>query len=144
MVPIGFACVYTCKLSTRTCCQRRLMALFFLKELPVLKIYTKYNEAFSGAKTRRSRRLGLVLGTSMHHFGMKYGYLTRGPQRIQPVCFFFSFFFSFFFLHASPFQLLNKPWSQVSSLLPPGPCLRFLSRIGFNSPTARRSFIECS
>ena len=33
------------------------------------------------------------------------------------------------------FQLLDKPWSQVSSLLPPGSCLRFLSRIGFSNPT---------
>ena len=36
------------------------------------------------------------------------------------------------------FQLLDKPWSQVSSLLPPGYCLQFLSRIGFSNPTARR------
>ena len=41
------------------------------------------------------------------------------------------------------FQLLDKPWSQVSSLLPPGPCLYFLSRMGFSNPTARRFFIEC-
>ena len=32
------------------------------------------------------------------------------------------------------FQLLDKLWSQVSSLLPPGTCLQFSSRI----PTARR------
>ena len=36
--------------------------------------------------------------------------------------FFFSFFF---FLHTFTFQLLDKPWSQVSSLLPP----RFLPSI---------------
>ena len=36
------------------------------------------------------------------------------------------------------FQLLDKPWSPVSSLLPPGTCLRFLSRIGFSISTARR------
>ena len=35
-------------------------------------------------------------------------------------------------------KLLDKPWSQVSSLLPPGTCLLFLSRIGFSIPTARR------
>ena len=34
--------------------------------------------------------------------------------------------------------LLGKPWSQVSSLLPPGTCLYFLSRIGLSIPTARR------
>ena len=48
------------------------------------------------------------------------------------------------FSHTSTFQLLdNKPWSQVSSLLPPGSCLQFLSRIGFSNPTARRFSIEC-
>ena len=36
------------------------------------------------------------------------------------------------------FQLLDELWSQVSSLLPPGTCLQFLSRIGFSIPTARR------
>ena len=35
-------------------------------------------------------------------------------------------------------DLLDKPWSRVSSLLPPGTCLRLLSRIGFGIPTARR------
>ena len=35
-------------------------------------------------------------------------------------------------------DLLDKPWSQVSSLLPPGTCLQFLSRIGFSIPAARR------
>ena len=35
-------------------------------------------------------------------------------------------FFLFFFLaHTCIFQLLDKPWSQVSSLLPPGSCLHF-------------------
>ena len=29
-----------------------------------------------------------------------------------------------FFLHTSTFQLLDKPWSQVSSLFPPGSCLQ--------------------
>ena len=33
---------------------------------------------------------------------------------------------------------LDKPWSQVSSLLPPGTRLYFLSRMGFSIPTARR------
>ena len=49
----------------------------------------------------------------------------------------------FFFSHASTFQLLlDKPCSQVLSLLPPGSCLQFLSRIGFSNPTAGRFFIE--
>ena len=30
-----------------------------------------------------------------------------------------------FFSHTSTYQLLDKPWSQVSSLLPPGSCLQF-------------------
>ena len=37
-------------------------------------------------------------------------------------------FFFFFFLHTFSFQLLDKPCSQESSLLPPGSCLPFLSR----------------
>ena len=53
------------------------------------------------------------------------------------------FFFFFFFSQTFTFQLLDKPWSQVSSLLLPGSCLQFLSRIGFSNPTARRLFIEC-
>ena len=45
-----------------------------------------------------------------------------------PHCLIKDFFFSFF--HTSTFQLLDKPWSQeVSSLLPPGSCLQFLSHI---------------
>ena len=56
---------------------------------------------------------------------------------------FIYFFVSFVFLHTSTFQLLDKPWSQVSSLLLPGSCLQFLSRIGFSNPTARRLFIDC-
>ena len=36
------------------------------------------------------------------------------------------------------FQLLDKLWSQVSSLLPPGTCLQFLSRIRFHIGTFRR------
>ena len=35
-------------------------------------------------------------------------------------------------------HLLDKPWSQVSALLPPGTCLQLLSRTGFSIPTARR------
>ena len=48
----------------------------------------------------------------------------------------YTFFFLFFSLLL--FQLLDKLWSQVSALLPPGTCLQFLSRIGFSIPTARR------
>ena len=48
-----------------------------------------------------------------------------------------------FFSHKSTFQLLDKPWSQVLSLLPPGSFLQFFSRIGFSNPTARRISIEC-
>ena len=48
------------------------------------------------------------------------------------------FFCRFFVGLTSTFQLLDKPWSQVSSLPPPGTCLQFLSCIGFSIPTARR------
>ena len=34
----------------------------------------------------------------------------------------------YFFPHTFAFELLDKPWSQVSSLLPAGSCLQFLSR----------------
>ena len=55
-----------------------------------------------------------------------------------------SFFFFLLLLTLLLFQLLDKPWSQVSSLLPPGSCLTiFITRIGFSNPTARRFFIEC-
>ena len=49
----------------------------------------------------------------------------------------------FYFSHTSTLQPLDKPWSQVSSLVPPGSCLQFLSRIGSAIPllTARRFFI---
>ena len=40
---------------------------------------------------------------------------------VRVVCFFFS--------HTFTFQLLDKPWSPVSSLLPPGSRLQFSSRI---------------
>ena len=56
-------------------------------------------------------------------------------------CHFYYFFFFFSFSHTSTFQLLDKPWSRVASLLLPGSCV--LSLIGFNNPTARRFFIEC-
>ena len=52
-------------------------------------------------------------------------------------------FFFFFSSHTFTFQLLDKPWSQVSSLLPPGACLQFLSRIGFSNPTACQFSIDC-
>ena len=47
------------------------------------------------------------------------------------------------FSYTSTFQLLDKSWSQMSSLLPPGSSLHFLSRVGFSNPTACRFFIEC-
>ena len=34
----------------------------------------------------------------------------------------------FFFIYTSTFQLLDKPWSQVLSLLPSGSCLPFFYR----------------
>ena len=46
--------------------------------------------------------------------------------------------FPFFLSHFLLIQLLDKLWSHVSSLLPRGTCLQFLSRIGFSNLTARR------
>ena len=56
----------------------------------------------------------------------------------------YTFFYHFYFAAQlvgdfTLSDLLDKPWSQVSCLLPPGTCLQFLSRIGFSIPTARRS-----
>ena len=70
----------------------------------------------------------------------------RGSISIHPC---FVLFFVFVFDHHFYFpaqlvggftlsDLLDKPWPQVSSLLPPGTCLQFLSRTGFSIPTARR------
>ena len=48
------------------------------------------------------------------------------------------------FLHTLLFSFwISHAWSHVSSLLPPGACLQFLSRIGSSNLTARRFFIEC-
>ena len=55
----------------------------------------------------------------------------------------FTIFSLYFFPHTFNFQLLDKPWSQVSSLFSPGSCPKFLSPITFSNPTARRHFIEC-
>ena len=67
--------------------------------------------------------------------------------RYHPACsklfIYATFLFSFLF-RTSTFQLLDKPWSQVSSLFRPGSCLHFLSRIGFSNPTARRFFIAAN
>ena len=41
-------------------------------------------------------------------------------------------------------NLLDKPWSQVSSLLPSGTYLHVLSRRGFSIPTARRCLSSVS
>ena len=66
---------------------------------------------------------------------------------IVPGTFFFFFFFNHHFYFPAQLlivggftisDLLDKRWSQVSSLLPPGTRLQFLSRIGFSIPTARR------
>ena len=45
------------------------------------------------------------------------------------------FFLFLFHTHTSTFHfLLDKPWLQVLSCLPLGPCLQFLSRMGFSNP----------
>ena len=54
---------------------------------------------------------------------MKLNTLKR-RNKIKPVFWLvIPFFFFHHFLHTSTFQLLDKPWSQVLSFLPPGACL---------------------
>ena len=50
----------------------------------------------------------------------------------------YSYLFSYFFPLIITFtsQLLDKPWSQVSSLVPPRYVPSFVSRIGFGIPAA--------
>ena len=55
-----------------------------------------------------------------------FSYLTKDKL-------FYFILLNLFFSHTFTFQVLDKPWSQVSSLLPPGSCLQFLSRIGFSN-----------
>ena len=64
----------------------------------------------------------------------RYGRVSRGRKSDS----------TFFFLFGLTFtsQILDKLLSRVSSLLPPGTCLQFFSRIGFSIPTARR-FSSC-
>ena len=71
---------------------------------------------------------------------------TSVSSQYRMLCYvlFFNYFFYHFYFPAQLVggftlsDLLDKPWSQVLSLLPPGTCLLFLSRIGFSIPTARR------
>ena len=64
-----------------------------------------------------------------------WGSSENTPMEVKNYLFFsFSFLFSyldltFFFLH-----LPDKPWSQVSSLLPAGACLHFLFAMGWSFP----------
>ena len=82
------------------------------------------------------------LGFRVFPFLKKIG---RGePDRVHFVFCFFLFFYHHFYFPAQLVgsftlsDLLDKPWSQASSLLPPGTFLLFLSRIGFSIPTTRR------
>ena len=82
----------------------------------------------------------------------RLGYGRAGPRCVEvagdgspaPVIFFVFLFSHHFYFPAQLVggftlsDLLDKPWSQVSSLLPPGTCLLFLSRIGLSIPAARR------
>ena len=51
------------------------------------------------------------------------------------------FFIQVFFNLTSTLQLLDKPWSQVSSLPPPCKCIHFY-HTEFNIPIERRTFID--
>ena len=88
---------------------------------------------------------------SSWHVFLTHIYTRRspGPLRLYVYCTmrpFFSLFFVYKFYCPAQLiggfslsDLLDKSWSQVTSLLPPGTCLQFLSRVWFNIPTARRS-----
>ena len=67
---------------------------------------------------------------------MLYSYVTNVLLIVYAR--FFSFFL--FFVSLLLFQLLDKLWSQVSSLLPRGTCLQFLSGMGFSIPAANSRF----
>ena len=56
-----------------------------------------------------------------------HAYTAGGVHVVFFLSFFLVFFF-FFFSHTSTLHLLDKPWSQVSFLLPPGSYLQFLYR----------------
>ena len=47
------------------------------------------------------------------------------------------------FFHTSIFQLPEKPWSQVSSLLPPGPWLQFFIAHRVQQSHCSSIFMEC-
>ena len=65
------------------------------------------------------------------------GILWSAPYRTHPSSF-------FCFVFTITFQLLDKLWSQVSSLLPPGTCLQFLSRVRrVQHSHCSPIFIEC-
>ena len=67
-------------------------------------------------------------------------YIYIWNSSLQSVCDIYRYRYTCIYFNTFTFQLLDKPWSQGLSLLPPGSCLQFLSRIGFSSPTARRFF----
>ena len=73
---------------------------------------------------------------------MGFGSIVGSDDHSPPVIIFYKNHFYFPAQLVGGFtlsDLRDKPWSQVSSLLPPpGTCLQFLSRIGFSIPTARR------
>ena len=66
---------------------------------------------------------------------------SAGPTPILTIALtlFDCWLFRFWVFHTSTFKFLDKPWSQVSSLLSPGSCIQFLSRIGSSN---RRLFID--
>ena len=64
---------------------------------------------------------------------------SRIQKPFLNLLFFHHFFFPAQLVGVFTFSdLLDKRWSQVSSLLAPGTCIQFLSRIGFRIPTASR------
>ena len=80
-----------------------------------------------------------VLGTCLPQIGIRTR-ISYEPRTNKSMC---SYFISFYFFAHFYFPASGQAVATGSSLLPPGSCLQFLSRMGFSNPTARRFFIEC-
>ena len=118
--------------------------------LPVLG-FASFAHPVLHAFRRRGAVSGAVFGQQGHASGHRVhlqpsglrpgceaGERTAGWMVMLLVVLVLVFAFFFFFCLTFTFQLLDKLLSQVSSVLPPGTCFQFLSRIGFSIPTARR------
>ena len=130
----------TCATLTATAKKALWLIMLHLPLVPFIAAadQCRHSRGSNGSQTRT--------GGVEHVVVYLYTYVLKVSSR-------FYFYFIFFLILGNHFyfpaqlvlvgyftlsDLLDKPWSQVSSLLPPGTCLQFLSRIGFSIPTARR------